>query len=78
MDPGFYTRVAACLHPLLNDIAVANHVAPNIITPIIIAPQVAPDVATADLPEEIGRMAEEGVEETVRLFDQINFFLNYY
>ena len=46
-------------HPLLNDIAAANHVAPNIITPIIIAPQVPPDVATADLPEEIGRMAEE-------------------
>ena len=43
----------------LNDIAAANHIAPNIITLIIIAPQVPPDVATADLPEEIGRMAEE-------------------
>ena len=71
MDPGFYAHVAACPHPLLNDIAAANHVAPSIITPIVIAPQVPPDVPTADLHEEIGRMAEEGVEETVRLFDQI-------
>ena len=54
MNPGFYARVAACPHPLLSDIAAVNHVAPNVITPIVIAPQVLPDVATADLHEEIG------------------------
>ena len=49
----------------LSDITAANHVAPNIITLIIIAPQVLPDVATADLHEDIGQMAKKGVEETV-------------
>ena len=66
MDPGFYAQVAANPHPLLADIAVASQVAPTVIAPIIITPQTAPDVATADLQEEIGRMAEEGLEETVR------------
>ena len=66
MDPGFYARVAESPHPLLTDIAAANQVAPSVIAPIVITPQTAPDVATGDLQEEIGRMAEEGVEETVR------------
>ena len=65
MDPGFYARVAASPHPLLTDIAVANQVAPTVIAPIVITPQTTPDVATADQ-QEIGRMAEEGLEETVR------------
>ncbi|KAK2165678.1 hypothetical protein NP493_1355g00011 [Ridgeia piscesae] len=65
MDPGFYAQVAASPHSLLADIAVASQVAPTVIAPIVITPQTAPDVATADLQEEIGRMAEEGLEETV-------------
>ena len=62
----------------LSDITAANHVAPNVITLIIIAPQVLPDVATADLHEDIGQMAKEGVEETVSLFNKILFSVSFF